>query len=499
MNNLSELEELRVLKAQGDKQTFMRVFKKYISNVVCSMTSVSMVASASDQLYATIFTQFQKKYDFKSKNVITTKFNTTQLVIEAVMNPYLIVNLEPKEFTQYIKHEVIHLLSLHQTRIGSLAKVIPTTYCSITADLVANKLLEKELGEEPLYKGFITTESLKEDFDVSIEVNDDTTIEILIHEVYDKLSNSPKFRQRMNQNQQEQGGQGQQQTQQGQGGQSNGGQEGQQGNSGQQGGQSQQGQEQSNGGGVKRDKNGDVTDADKYAGAEDGLDSKDGNDKKIVEQIAKGIGKRSAQTQAGRGFGSGTLEELLKVLLAPPVIDWKTLLRQYMTSRICGIKRDKNRMNRKQPNRYELRGKKRDSEVDVVVAVDVSGSVGEEALNKFFNEIFAIVNGRVTEITVLNFTSKIDKEYKAKSKKDIDLNITCGGTAFSPVFEYMRKRNRKESILILCTDGYGEEQLDSRRVTHQATIFVLSEPKNCLSLKGENLPRNTKVISIQNK
>lgn len=497
MNNLSELEELRILKAQGDKQAFMRVFKKYISNVVCSMTSVSMVASASDQLYATIFTQFQKKYDFKSKNVITTKFNTVQLVVEAVMNPYLIVRLEPKEFTQYIKHEVIHLLSLHQTRVGSLAKVIPTTYCSITADLVANKLLEKELGEEPLYKGFITTESLKEDFDVSIEVNDDTTIEILIHEVYDKLSNSPKFRQRMNQNQQ--GGQGQQQTQQGQGGQSNGGQEGQQGNSGQQGGQSQQGQEQSNGGGVKRDKNGDVTDADKYAGAEDGLDSKDGNDKKIVEQIAKGIGKRSAQTQAGRGFGSGTLEELLKVLLAPPVIDWKTLLRQYMTSRICGIKRDKNRMNRKQPNRYELRGKKRDSEVDVVVAVDVSGSVGEEALNKFFNEIFAIVNGRVTEITVLNFTSKIDKEYKAKSKKDIDLNITCGGTAFSPVFEYMRKRNRKESILILCTDGYGEEQLDSRRVTHQATIFVLSEPKNCLSLKGENLPRNTKVISIQNK
>lgn len=496
MNNLSELEELRVLKAQGDKQTFMRVFKKYISNVVCSMTSVSMVASASEQLYATIFTQFQKKYDFKSKNVITTKFNTVQLVVEAVMNPYLIVRLEPKEFTQYIKHEVIHLLSLHQTRVGSLAKVIPTTYCSITADLVANKLLEKELGEEPLYKGFITTESLKEDFDVSIEVNDDTTIEILIHEVYDKLSNSPKFRQRMNQNQQEQGGQGQQQNQQGNGQQGNNGQ-GQQGN-----GQGQQGNGQEQGNreeGVKRDKNGDVTEADKYAGAEDGLDSKDGNDKKIVEQMAKGIGKRSAQTQAGRGFGSGTLEELLKVLLAPPVIDWKTLLRQYMTSRICGIKRDKNRMNRKQPNRYELRGKKRDSEVDVVVAVDCSASVGEEALNRFFNEIFAIVNGRVTEITVLNFTSKIDKEYKAKSKKDIDLNITCGGTAFSPVFEYMRKRNRKESILILCTDGYGEEQLDSRRVTHQATIFVLSEPKNCLSLKGENLPRNTKVISIQNK
>jgi len=492
MNNLSELEELRVLKIQGDKQTFMRVFKKYISNVICSMTSVSMTASASEQLYATIFTQFQKKYDFKSKNVITTKFNTTQLVVEAVMNPYLIVRLEPKEFTQYIKHEVIHLLSLHQTRIGSLAKVIPTTYCSITADLVANKLLEKELGEEPLCQGLITTESLKEDFDVNIEVNEDTTIETLVHEVYDKLSNSPKFRQRMSQNQQGQGGQ--QQNQQGNGQQGNNGQ-GQQ-----QGGQSQQGQEQSNGeGGVKRDKNGDVTDADKYAGAEDGLDSKDGNDKKIVEQIAKGIGKRSAQSQAGRGFGSGTLEELLKVLLAPPIVDWKTLLRQYMTSRICGIKRDKNRMNRKQPNRYELRGKKRDSEVDIVVAVDTSGSVGEEALNKFFNEIFAIVNGRVTEITILNFTSKIDKEYKAKSKKDIDLNITCGGTAFSPVFEYMRKRNRKESILILCTDGYGEEQLDSRRVTHQATIFVLSEPKNCLSLKGENLPRNTKVISIQNK
>lgn len=465
MNNLSEIEELRVLKAQGDKQAFMRVFKKYISNVICSLTSVSMVASASEQLYATIFTQFQKKYDFKSKNVITTKFNTTQLVVEAVMNPYLIVRLEPKEFTQYIKHEVIHLLSLHQTRIGSLAKVIPATYCSITADLVANKLLEKELGEEPIYKDFITTESLKEDFDVSIEVNEDTTIEILIHEVYDKLSNSPKFRQRMNQNQQ--------------------------------GGQSQQGQEQSNGeGGVKRDKNGDVTDADKYAGAEDGLDSKDGNDKKIVEQIAKGIGKRSAQSQAGRGFGSGTLEELLKVLLAPPVIDWKTLLRNYMSIASSNMVRNRNRLNRKQSGRLELRGKKRDKQVELLIAIDNSASVGTKALESFFNEVFAIIKGKSVDVTALYFTSQVDKVYKIKSPKDVDLQTVCGGTSFECVFEYARKNCSKDTVVCIMTDGYGESHLENKRTNHKSTIFIVSGKKEDLSLKGNELPRNTKVIGM---
>lgn len=482
MNNLSEL---RVLKEQGDKQAFMKVFKKYISNVICSMTSVSMVASASDQLYATIFTQFQKKYDFKSKNVITTKFNTTQLVVEAVMNPYLIVRLEPKEFTQYIKHEVIHLLSLHQTRIGSLAKVIPTTYCSITADLVANKLLKKELGEEPIYKDFITTESLKEDFDVSIEVNDDTTIETLVHEVYDKLSNSPKFRQRMNQNQQGQGGQG---------GQSNGGQEEQQGN-----GQGQQGngQEQSNGeGGVKRDKNGDVTDADKYAGAEDGLDSKDGNDKKIVEQIAKGIGKRSAQSQAGRGFGSGVLDDLLKVLLAPPVIDWKTLLRNYMSIASSNMVRNRNRLNRKQSNRFELRGKKRDKQVELLIAIDNSASVGTKALESFFNEVFAIIKGKSVDVTALYFTSQVDKVYKIKSPKDVDLQTVCGGTSFECVFEYARKNCSKDTVVCIMTDGYGENHLENKRTNHKSTIFVVSGKKEDLSLKGNELPRNTKVIGM---
>lgn len=495
MNNLSELEELRVLKAQGDKQAFMRVFKKYISNVICSLTPVSMVASASEQLYATIFTQFQKRYDFKSKNVITTRFNTTQFVVEAVMNPYLIVNLEPKEFTQYIKHEVIHLLSLHQTRIGSLAKVIPATYCSITADLVANKLLEKELGEEPIYKDFITTESLKEDFDVSIEVNEDTTIETLVHEVYDKLSNSPKFRQRMNQNQQ-----GQQQTQQGNGQQGNNGQ-GQQGNGqGQQGnGQEQQGngQEQSNGeGGVKRDKNGDVTDADKYAGAEDGIDSKDGNDKKIVEQIAKGIGKRSAQSQAGRGFGSGTLEELLKVLLAPPVIDWKTLLRNYMSIASSNMVRNRNRLNRKQSGRLELRGKKRDKQVELLIAIDNSASVGTKALESFFNEVFAIIKGKSVDVTALYFTSQVDKVYKIKSPKDVDLQTVCGGTSFECVFEYARKNCSKDTVVCIMTDGYGESHLENKRTNHKSTIFVVSGKKEDLSLKGNELPRNTKVIGM---
>lgn len=485
----TELEELRVLKELGDKQTFMNVFKKYISNVVCSMTSVSMTASTSDQLYATIFTQFQKKYDFKSKNVITTRFNTTQLVTEAVMNPYLVVRLEPKEFTQYIKHEVIHLLSLHQTRIGSLAKVIPAAYCSITADLVANKLLEKELGEEPLYQGFITTESLKEDFDVSIEVNNNTTIETLVHEVYDKLSNSSKFRQRMNQNQQ--GGQGQQQTQQEQGGQGNG----QQGNNGQ--GQQGNGQEQSNGGGgVKRDKNGDVTDADKYAGAEDGLDSKDGNDKKIVEQIAKGIGKRSAQTQAGRGFGSGTLEELLKVLLSPPVIDWKTLLRNYMSIASSNMVRNRNRLNRKQSGRLELRGKKRDKQVELLIAIDNSSSVGTKALESFFNEVFAIIKGKSVDVTALYFTSQVDKVYKIKSPKDVDLQTVCGGTSFECVFEYARKNCSKDTVVCIMTDGYGESHLENKRTNHKSTIFVVSGKKEDLSLKGNELPRNTKVIGM---
>ena len=64
----------------------------------------------------------------------------------------------------------------------------------------------------------------------------------------------------------------------------------------------------------------------------------------------------------------------------------------------------------------------------------------------------------------------------------------------------MEEENKKDAILIYCTDGYGEYQLDqSIKITGQGFIWLLTEHKDDLSLKGDNLPRNSKILSLTNK
>ena len=64
----------------------------------------------------------------------------------------------------------------------------------------------------------------------------------------------------------------------------------------------------------------------------------------------------------------------------------------------------------------------------------------------------------------------------------------------------MEENRKKDSVLIYCTDGYGEYQLDSSiNLTYQGVIWLLTEHKEDLSLKGSNLPRRSKVLSLTNK
>lgn len=78
--------------------------------------------------------------------------------------------------------------------------------------------------------------------------------------------------------------------------------------------------------------------------------------------------------------------------------------------------------------------------------------------------------------------------------------VTKVGTYFSPVFRWIQENNKRDAMLIYLTDGYGEHQLaDDIINNHQCTLWVLTEKKEDLSLKGDRLPLRSRVISFTNK
>ena len=102
-------------------------------------------------------------------------------------------------------------------------------------------------------------------------------------------------------------------------------------------------------------------------------------------------------------------------------------------------------------------------------------------------------------MTLIQCDSKIQEVRKIKTKNDIpDIVKGRGGTAFTPVIEYLNDHKEyRNSVLIYFTDGYGERSIPKPYVRKVLWIIVderlhisLSEPYGMVlpvspEMKGE--------------
>lgn len=139
-------------------------------------------------------------------------------------------------------------------------------------------------------------------------------------------------------------------------------------------------------------------------------------------------------------------------------LPWNLYLARMMGSVESHYKKTITRRNRRQPERLDLRGNLRSHKAEIAVAFDISGSISDEEFKQAVKEVLQIVKNYNHEITIIECDDQIRRAYKVKSIKDIKdrMNI-AGGTRFTPVFEYANKKNI--DLLIYFTDGKGEERL----------------------------------------
>lgn len=161
-------------------------------------------------------------------------------------------------------------------------------------------------------------------------------------------------------------------------------------------------------------------------------------------------------------------------------LPWNLYLKRLMGTVESNQKKTITRRNRRQPDRFDLRGQLRSHKAKIVVALDISGSISDEEFNQAIKEVFSIVKNYNHEITIIECDSEIRRVYKVKSVKDIRdrMNIR-GGTKFTPVFEYAN--NKKVNLLVYFTDGKGEDKLLSIPRGYK-TLWVISGRGDKLSL-----------------
>ena len=152
------------------------------------------------------------------------------------------------------------------------------------------------------------------------------------------------------------------------------------------------------------------------------------------------------------GSVAGKLQGLIKASLKVDM-DYRKMLSLFKTSVIS----NKRRLTRMRPNRrfgFDAMGSRYELSTNLLIAVDVSGSVSDRSLQFFFSVINRLFKYGVEKLDVLQFDVKIQGEIEPlkKARKTVKV-MGRGGTSFQPAADYYCEHPEYDG-LIYFTDGY---------------------------------------------
>ena len=158
--------------------------------------------------------------------------------------------------------------------------------------------------------------------------------------------------------------------------------------------------------------------------------------------------------EAGNKWGSisGKLQGIIKASQKVDM-DYRKMLSQFKTSVISS----KRRLTRMRPNRrfgFDAMGSRYELSTNLLIAVDVSGSVTDRSLSFFFSVINRLFKYSIEKMDVLQFDAKIQGEPKPLKKACKTVKVMGrGGTSFQPAADYYCAHPEYDG-LIYFTDGY---------------------------------------------
>jgi predicted metal-dependent peptidase len=163
-------------------------------------------------------------------------------------------------------------------------------------------------------------------------------------------------------------------------------------------------------------------------------------------------------------------------------IPWQIILRNFLFKQ---LKFQKKISFKKRNRRFDFfPGKLSIRTTKIAIAVDTSGSIGEEEFSIFFAEIKKILQFYKTKLIIIEADDDVRKVYEINSYKE-DINhiefVGGGGTDFSPVFEYIDNHHMKIDLLIYFTDLQG---IYPQKTHFSYKVLWITTPTNA----GEKVP-----------
>lgn len=350
-------------------------------------------------------------------------------------NPDFVNSLDDEQMTGVLVHEIMHLVLMHMTRGKDWDRMIGNIAC----DIAVNEILKDNNFVLP--DGAIWS---NRDREISlfgmlkIEKCNTKTAEELYHEIMDKakkkakeLLKSGKAKLRM------------------------GDKDGKDG--------------------IKLDEE-DLQDYEIEASTNDGrgkarnldrhIRSKQGKkpSREQKEEIERKWTEKVHEAYAGSRLAGKVPEGIERLIgkLHESRVNWKHLLLRYIQNHIP-TDFDYSRPNKKSISSGFYMPDTTREKVEVAIAIDVSGSIGQEELTDFLSEIVGIARAYRDKITMTLFTHETDivDEWVVENgnvQKILKLKIRGGGgTSFIQPYRQYVEKHKHNKLLVWLTDGYGDD------------------------------------------
>ncbi len=166
----------------------------------------------------------------------------------------------------------------------------------------------------------------------------------------------------------------------------------------------------------------------------------------------------AAQQAQQAGKLSGILKRIIEGMLQPQ-LPWRMLLARYMNA----VAKDDYSYTRPSNRRGDpaIYPSLKSSQVNILIAIDVSGSVGKKEMSEFISEINAIKGQIRARITLLPCDSQLTEgaPFIFEPWEEVSLPKTLQGggtTSFKPVFDWAKQQDQAPDVLIYFTDGHGD-------------------------------------------
>ena len=166
---------------------------------------------------------------------------------------------------------------------------------------------------------------------------------------------------------------------------------------------------------------------------------------------------KKAEIEEGWGETGGNLQRTLQT-----EADFSFDYRRALTKFRANIVSANRRLTRMKPSRrygFSAMGSRYERKADILIAVDVSGSITDESFARFYHAIKNFFFLRIIEnIDLIFFDVNLKNTTPVKFSKNLKLaEITGrGGTNFQPPVDYFMENKSRYSGMIIFTDGEGE-------------------------------------------